>query len=74
VSIPSSSKEIAQLHGFPLISLTNECVKCYGLKTCATLDDDAAGNYFVLATVFPSTKVSLCHDYVFLIFLVLPSG
>ncbi|WJX78155.1 hypothetical protein P8452_61405 [Trifolium repens] len=57
VSIPSSSKEIAQLHGFPLISLTNECVKCYGLKTCATLDDDAAGNYFVLATVFPSTKV-----------------
>ncbi|MCI50647.1 calmodulin-interacting protein 111-like, partial [Trifolium medium] len=38
------------------MSLTNECVKCYGLKTCATLDDDAAGNYFVLATVFPSTK------------------
>jgi hypothetical protein len=68
VSIPSSSKEIAQLHGFPLISLTNECVKCFGLKTCATLDDDAAGNYFVLATVFPSTKVSLCHDYVLLFF------
>lgn len=57
MSIPSSSSQgIAQLNTFPLTSLTNECVKCYGLETCNTLDG-AAGNYFALATVFPSRKV-----------------
>ncbi|AES81138.2 putative ATPase, AAA-type, core, P-loop containing nucleoside triphosphate hydrolase [Medicago truncatula] len=51
VSIPSSSKGIAESHNFPLTSLTN------GLETSKTLDDDVAGNYFAIATVFPSNKV-----------------
>lgn len=55
VSIPSSV--MPESHNFPLTSLTNQCVKCYGLDTSNTLDDDIAGNYFVIATVFPSKKV-----------------
>lgn len=38
------------------MSLANECVKFYGLESGKAFHDDA-GNYFVLATVFPSTKV-----------------
>lgn len=57
VSIPSSSKGIAESHNFPLTSLTAECVKCYGLETCKALGDGAAGNYFAIATVFPAKKV-----------------
>ncbi|XP_058749228.1 calmodulin-interacting protein 111 [Vicia villosa] len=56
VSIPASSKEIMQLHNFPLTSLTTECVRYYGLETCNTFNH-VAGNYFALATVFPSKKV-----------------
>ena len=48
-----------QLDSFPLQSLTNECVRCYGLETGKISNDDDAGNYFALATVFPSTKVGL---------------
>ncbi|XP_061372359.1 calmodulin-interacting protein 111 isoform X2 [Gastrolobium bilobum] len=60
VSIPSSrNKKSAQLHSFPLKSLASECAKCYGLEIGKTSsdDDDSAGNYFALATVFPSSKV-----------------
>ncbi|TKY62736.1 nucleoside-triphosphatase protein [Spatholobus suberectus] len=56
VSIPSSGEKSSQLHSFPLASLANECVKFYGLEIGKACDDDA-GNYFVLATVFPSSKV-----------------
>jgi hypothetical protein len=51
-------------HNFPLTSLTNQCVKCYGLDTSKTLDDDIAGNYFVIATVLPSKKVSFRQRFV----------
>lgn len=47
-----------QPDSFPLKSLVNECVRCYGLETGKTSDDDE-GNYFALATVFPSSKVCL---------------
>ncbi|XP_020219674.1 calmodulin-interacting protein 111 [Cajanus cajan] len=57
VSIPSPGEESSQLHSFPLASLANECVKFYELEIGKALDDDDAGNYFVLATVFPSSKV-----------------
>lgn len=57
MSIPSSSTKLHQ--GFPLMSLADECIKCYGLETCKILDDDAAGKYFALATVYPSKKVYL---------------
>ncbi|RDY01976.1 Calmodulin-interacting protein 111, partial [Mucuna pruriens] len=56
VSIPSSGEKSLQLHSFPLASLANECVKFHGLEIAKAFDDDA-GNYFVLATVFPSSKV-----------------
>ncbi|KAH1077563.1 hypothetical protein GYH30_052883 [Glycine max] len=56
VSIPSSGEKISQLHSFPLASLANECEKLYGLESSKALDD-YAGNYLVLATVFPSSKV-----------------
>ncbi|KAK7336417.1 hypothetical protein VNO77_16958 [Canavalia gladiata] len=56
VSIPSSGRRSTQLHSFPLVSLANQCVKCYGLETSNASDDDA-GTYFALATVFPSSKV-----------------
>ncbi|MED6160888.1 hypothetical protein PIB30_055490 [Stylosanthes scabra] len=55
VSIASSMKTSEQMN--PLQSLVDQCVSCYGLETGKTLNDDATGNYFVLATVFPSTKV-----------------
>ncbi|MED6134520.1 hypothetical protein PIB30_037733 [Stylosanthes scabra] len=55
VSIPSSIKTSLQVN--PLQSLVDECVSCYGLETGKTLNDDVTGNYFVLATAFPSTKV-----------------
>ncbi|XP_057738710.1 calmodulin-interacting protein 111 isoform X2 [Arachis stenosperma] len=55
VSIASSMNRSVQLN--PLKSLVDECVRCYGLETGKTLNDDVTGNYFVLATVFPSTKV-----------------
>ncbi|KHN08907.1 Calmodulin-interacting protein 111 [Glycine soja] len=56
VSIPSWGEKISQLHSFPLASLANECEKLYGLESSKALDD-YAGNYLVLATVFPSSKV-----------------
>ncbi|BAT85091.1 Calmodulin-interacting protein [Vigna angularis] len=57
VSIPSSDEKSSQLHSFPLVSLANECAKCHGLEIGTAVDDDDAGNYFVLATVFPANKV-----------------
>ncbi|ESW34045.1 hypothetical protein PHAVU_001G119600 [Phaseolus vulgaris] len=57
VSIPSSDEKNSQLHSFPLVSLANECAKCNGLEVGKAVDDDVAGNYFVLATVFPASKV-----------------
>ncbi|KAE9599743.1 putative ATPase, AAA-type, core, P-loop containing nucleoside triphosphate hydrolase [Lupinus albus] len=56
VSIASSGRKNVQLDSFPLKSLVNECARCYGLENGKTLDDEA-GNYFALATVFPSRKV-----------------
>ncbi|OIW03208.1 hypothetical protein TanjilG_21840 [Lupinus angustifolius] len=56
VSIASSGRKNVQLDSFPLKSLVNECARCYGLENGKTLDDEA-GNYFALATVFPSSKV-----------------
>ncbi|KAG5028474.1 hypothetical protein JHK87_011988 [Glycine soja] len=53
VSIPSSGEKSWQLHSFPLASLADECEKFYELESSKTFDD-YAGNYFVLATVFPS--------------------
>ncbi|QHO44031.1 G2/mitotic-specific cyclin [Arachis hypogaea] len=56
VSIASSMNRSVQLN--PLKSLVDECVRCYGdLETGKTLNDVVTGNYFVLATVFPSTKI-----------------
>ncbi|KAL2320617.1 hypothetical protein Fmac_029586 [Flemingia macrophylla] len=57
VSIPSPPLESSQLLSFPLTSIANECVKFYDLEIGKGLDVDAGGNYFVLATVFPSSKV-----------------
>ncbi|CAL0322909.1 unnamed protein product [Lupinus luteus] len=56
VSIASSGRKNVQMDSFPLKSLVNECARCYGLENWKTLDDEA-GNYFALATVFPSSKV-----------------
>ncbi|KAG4393591.1 hypothetical protein AAZX31_03G108000 [Glycine max] len=56
VSIPSSGEKSSQLHSFPLASLADECEKFYELESSKAFDD-YAGNYFVLATVFPSSKV-----------------
>ena len=58
VSIPSSGEKSSQLHSFPLASLADECEKFYELESSKAFDD-YAGNYFVLATVFPSSKVCL---------------
>ncbi|CAJ1916124.1 unnamed protein product [Sphenostylis stenocarpa] len=60
VSIPSSDdNKSSQLHSFPLVSLANECAKRHGLEIGKAVDDDDddAGNYFVLAMVFPASKV-----------------
>jgi len=71
VSIPSSDEKSSQLHSFPLLSLANECAKCHGLELGKAVDDDVAGNYFVLATVFPASKV--CPVTIFFIKLLLMS-
>ena len=58
MSIPSFGEKSSQLHSFPLASLADECEKFYELESSKAFDD-YAGNYFVLATVFPSSKVCL---------------
>ncbi|KAL0359649.1 UNVERIFIED_CONTAM: Calmodulin-interacting protein [Sesamum angustifolium] len=42
--------------GFPLSTLSDECARHFGLDLADTLADEA-GNFFALATVFPSSKV-----------------
>ncbi|KAL2480793.1 Calmodulin-interacting protein [Abeliophyllum distichum] len=42
--------------GFPLSSLSNECARHFGFDFAENLADEA-GNYFSLATAFPSCKV-----------------
>ncbi|KAL6285654.1 hypothetical protein ACE6H2_010044 [Prunus campanulata] len=43
--------------GFPLSSLADECARRFGVDSCGQLTNDA-GNYFALATIFPSSKVT----------------
>ncbi|BAT83741.1 hypothetical protein VIGAN_04094800 [Vigna angularis var. angularis] len=52
--------KIPVVRSFPLMSLANECAKCHGLKIGKAVDDDDddVGNYFMLAMVFPASKVS----------------
>ncbi|VFQ68860.1 unnamed protein product [Cuscuta campestris] len=54
VSLASS---MGLLGSFPLSDLPNECSRHLGFELMEKLADEA-GNYFVLATVFPSCKVS----------------
>ncbi|KAK4281981.1 hypothetical protein QN277_013417 [Acacia crassicarpa] len=56
VSFPCSRRENLDSDSFPLKSLMKECAGCYGLDYGNT-SVDGAGNYFALATVFPSSKV-----------------
>ncbi|XP_021807874.1 calmodulin-interacting protein 111-like isoform X2 [Prunus avium] len=42
---------------FPLSSLADECARRFGVDSCGQLTNDA-GNYFALATIFPSSKVT----------------
>ncbi|KAK4412808.1 Calmodulin-interacting protein [Sesamum alatum] len=44
------------LRGFPLSTLSDECARHFGFDLADTLADEA-GNFFALATVFPSCKV-----------------
>ncbi|KAI5337011.1 PREDICTED: calmodulin-interacting 111 [Prunus dulcis] len=56
VSLPCLKSRLSD--GFPLSSLADECARRFGIDSCGQLTDDA-GNYFALATIFPSSKV--CH-------------
>ncbi|TXG49137.1 hypothetical protein EZV62_025012 [Acer yangbiense] len=50
VSVPSSGKN-------PLISVAEEWVQQYGIDSLDHITTNQVGNYFALATVFPSSKV-----------------
>ncbi|BBH07002.1 Cam interacting protein 111 [Prunus dulcis] len=43
--------------GFPLSSLADECARRFGVDSCGQLTNDA-GNYFALAMIFPSSKIT----------------
>ncbi|XP_050380979.1 calmodulin-interacting protein 111 [Argentina anserina] len=53
VSLPCLNRR----ESFPLCSLADECARRFGVGACQQLDDEP-GNYFALATIFPSAKVS----------------
>ncbi|XP_017190113.3 calmodulin-interacting protein 111 isoform X2 [Malus domestica] len=55
VSLPSSKSRYSD--GFPLCSLADECARTFGIGSCGQLANEA-GNYFALATIFPSSKVT----------------
>ncbi|XP_008228492.1 PREDICTED: calmodulin-interacting protein 111-like [Prunus mume] len=55
VSLPCLKSRLSD--GFPLSSLADECARRFGVDSCGQLTDDA-GNYFALATIFPSSKVT----------------
>ncbi|BFG24437.1 hypothetical protein CerSpe_107110 [Prunus speciosa] len=54
VSLPCLKSRFSD--GFPLSSLADECARRFGVDSCGELTNDA-GNYFALATIFPSSKV-----------------
>lgn len=54
VSLPRLKSRFSD--GFPLSSLADECARRFGVDSCGQLTNDA-GNYFALATIFPSSKV-----------------
>ncbi|XP_058222705.1 calmodulin-interacting protein 111 isoform X1 [Rhododendron vialii] len=54
VSLASSRKRFSK--SFPLCSLTDECANHFGIGCSDKMVTDV-GNYFALATVFPSSKV-----------------
>lgn len=54
MSLPSSKSRYSD--GFPLCSLADECARTFGIGSCGQLANEA-GNYFALATIFPSSKV-----------------
>ncbi|KAF3441359.1 hypothetical protein FNV43_RR15273 [Rhamnella rubrinervis] len=55
VSFPSLNSKLS--YSFPLSSLADECARHFGIDPGNQLADEA-GNYFALATIFPSSKVA----------------
>jgi hypothetical protein len=54
VSLPSLKSRFSD--SFPLSSLADECARRFGVESCEPLANEP-GNYFALATIFPSSKV-----------------
>ncbi|KAM5579130.1 calmodulin-interacting protein 111-like [Rosa sericea] len=55
VSLPCLRSRVSE--SFPLSSLADECARRFGIESCKGLANEP-GNYFALATIFPSSKVS----------------
>ncbi|KAL6144654.1 hypothetical protein ACLB2K_055345 [Fragaria x ananassa] len=55
VSLPCLKSRYSE--SFPLSTLADECARRFGVGACQQLDHDEPGNYFALATIFPSAKV-----------------
>ncbi|KAI5316955.1 hypothetical protein L3X38_036662 [Prunus dulcis] len=55
VSLPFLKSRFSD--GFPLSSLADECARRFGVDSCGQLTNDA-GNYFALAMIFPSSKIT----------------
>ncbi|XP_021863997.2 calmodulin-interacting protein 111 isoform X1 [Spinacia oleracea] len=56
VSVSLASVDQYSTSGFPLSSLPTECSEHFGVDWNGSLDDKL-GNYFILATAFPSSKL-----------------